>query len=86
MFRRNVLSPISGSKSKPCTKQARRGLQVGCIACPSLLDGLFLVLVFEPEGGSRMFLRNIGKILPDCTALYIFFIAIAARASNPSII
>jgi hypothetical protein len=36
----------------------------------SLHAGFLLGILFDPEGGSRMFLQNFGLLSPDYTALY----------------
>jgi hypothetical protein len=33
-------------------------------------DGFLVILHFDPEDVGDIFLRNVGKISPDCTALY----------------
>jgi hypothetical protein len=35
------------------------------------LAGLLLGLFFDPEDGNNMFLRNVGRFLTDCMALYL---------------
>jgi hypothetical protein len=54
MFRRNMLPPSSGSKSKPNTKPAEAGGK--------------LRLLFVPEDGSNMFLQNI-RLSLNCMSL-----------------
>jgi hypothetical protein len=55
-FRRNILSPSSGSKNKPDKRLEER---VG--------DYLFRLL-FRPENVGSTSLRNVGKVLPYYTA------------------
>jgi hypothetical protein len=56
MFQRNVLSPLSGSKSKPTRSICF--LPVGCL----------LGLLLDSEDGDNTFLRNVGKLLLNYTA------------------
>jgi hypothetical protein len=58
------ITPVSDDRSRDSfinNKQEARKLNVFC----SLSNCRFLGLLFEPEDGGRMFLRNVGKFLPD---------------------
>jgi hypothetical protein len=55
----NVLPPSSVQNGKPRKKEAK-GL---------FLAGFLLGLLFEPEDGGEKFLRNIGGVPPNYTAL-----------------
>jgi hypothetical protein len=59
MFRRNVLSPSSGMKSKPANIPARRAVCCLCVA------SCLFVLPFRPEDGSSTFLQNVGEFLKN---------------------
>jgi hypothetical protein len=54
-FRRDISPPSSGITSKPSKKQASRRQQ-----SELLLAGFLLHLLFDPEDGGDVFLRNIG--------------------------
>jgi hypothetical protein len=72
MFRRNALVPSSGLKSKPSRNHEEAGgkqrstiRSVGRL----ILAGFLLGLLFDTEDGGSTFLRNMGGLLPDYTAL-----------------
>jgi hypothetical protein len=71
-FRRNISPPSSGSKNKlskkPAWKQAASTARV--LLATSFHAGFLLGLFFDPEDGGDMFLRNVGWLLTDYTALY----------------
>jgi hypothetical protein len=58
-FWKNILSPSSGSKSKPCKPSASKAMLLAC----SLLS-----LLFDPEDEESTFLQNVSKLLLDHTA------------------
>jgi hypothetical protein len=56
-------------------------------ACGKQSAGFLLVLFFDPEDGGDMFLRNVGGLSTDYTALsqkIEFFITTAVKTSNPT--
>jgi hypothetical protein len=65
-FRRNVLPQFSGSKDKIRKKLAEASKLSLLHASTTLL----LVLVFGPEDGGNVFLRNVG-LSPNYTTLYL---------------
>jgi hypothetical protein len=58
-FWKNLLSPSSESKSKPCKPAASKAMLLAC----SLLS-----LLFNPEDEDSTFLRSVSKLLLDYTA------------------
>jgi hypothetical protein len=58
MFQRRILPPSSGSKNKLSKEPPRSRRQVALLS-----------LLYDPECGSRMFLRNVGGLLPNYTPL-----------------
>jgi hypothetical protein len=74
-------------KSKPSKKPARSRQQAEQELLISLLPaGCLLGLLFRPEDGGNLFLRNIGSVSQDSTAVLQkmeLFIATAVRTSNP---
>jgi hypothetical protein len=63
MFRRNISPPFSGSKNE--LRKNSRPLFATCVHAGFLLD-----LFFDLEDGGDMFLRNVGLLSRDYTALY----------------
>jgi hypothetical protein len=43
---------------------------ISCFACGLLHVSFLLGLLFDPEDGRNLFLRNVGLLLPDYTAVY----------------
>jgi hypothetical protein len=67
MFRRIVVPPSSGSTGKPRKKARRRELQA---EHSQLIAAVSLGVIFNLEGGESALLRNIGRFVPDYTALH----------------
>jgi hypothetical protein len=65
-FRKNVLRPFSGSKSK-LIKHRSRQINPAFRTC-MFLTGYSFGLLFAPEDGSSMFFRKVGKLLSDFKA------------------
>jgi hypothetical protein len=68
MFRRNILPPSAGWKSKPRKKLAEAGSEQWRI--PTGYRNLLPAsagtsLLFEPEDGGDIFLRNVGRYNPE---------------------
>jgi hypothetical protein len=73
MFRRKVLPPSLGPKTKPGKQPARRKQKVdhengGRV---DFLTGFLLALLFDPEDGVNYFIRNISEHLPDYMASHL---------------
>jgi hypothetical protein len=66
MFRRNMSPPFSGSKNKPSKKLKKAE---PCIP-PAFYVGFLFYLLFDPEYEGDIFLRNIGWLSMDDTAVY----------------
>jgi hypothetical protein len=67
-FRKNISPRSSRSKSKP-KPETSRGRR---FSLPPVSDGFLLGLLFNPENGGNMFLRNVE-----------LFVVTAVRPSNP---
>jgi hypothetical protein len=68
-FRRKLLPPSSGSRSKPSKKPIKASGKLSSVWC-LLLVCCLLCLLYDAEDGGSTFPRNIGNLLMDYIASY----------------